>query len=222
MTSSRTTYQSESTGMNRPWFARVLAWASEVEGRKGGTEHRRRLLTGLEGRVVEVGAGTGNNFAHYPTTVTEVVAVEPEANLRAMAAAEAIRAPVPVRLVDALGDLLPLATASMDGAVVAGVLCSVPDPARALAELRRVVRPGGELRFYEHVIARHSVAAAMQWLLSATVWPRVMGGCHLDRATEDNIVAAGFEIDWCDRFTFRPTVLSIPGAPRVLGRAQWR
>jgi ubiquinone/menaquinone biosynthesis C-methylase UbiE len=206
--------------VNRPWFARVLARASRIEARKGGTEHRRRLLAGLEGHIVEVGAGTGNNFGHYPPSVTQVVAVEPESNLRAMAREAARDASVRVVVVDALGDHLPIADGSMDAAVVAGVLCSVPDPDRALAELGRVVRPDGELRFYEHVRSRRRVASLLQGLLGATVWPRVMGGCRPDRTTETTIAAAGFEIESCERFSFRPTVLSVPVAPRILGRAR--
>jgi hypothetical protein len=97
---------------------------------------------------------------------------------------------------------------------------TVPDPARALAEIRRTVRPDGELRFYEHVAARHRVPALVQRLLGATVWPRVMGGCRPDRPTEVTIAAAGFHVEAIDRFTFRPTVLSIAVAPRILGRAR--
>jgi ubiquinone/menaquinone biosynthesis C-methylase UbiE len=206
--------------MNRPWFARLLARASRIEARKGGTRHRRRLLDGLEGVVVEIGAGTGNNFALYPPSVTLVVAVEPEVNLQAMARDAAGKASVPVVVVDAVAGLLPMADRSLDGAVAAGVLCSVADPTGALAELVRVVRPGRQFRFYEHVAAHNRVGAAIQRLLAATVWPRVMGGCRPDRDTEASITAAGFEIEWCDRFTFRPTVLSIPVAPRILGRAR--
>ncbi|MGH9119675.1 MAG: class I SAM-dependent methyltransferase [Acidimicrobiales bacterium] len=209
-------------GMNRPWFARLLARASEIEARKGGAAHRRRLLAGLEGRVVEVGAGTGNNFAHYPDAVTQVVAVEPEANLRAMASAAARAAPVPVQMLAAFAEDLPAPDGSMDAAVVAGVLCRVPDQARVLAELRRVLRPRGQLRFYEHVAARNAVAAGVQNGLAATVWPRVMGGCHPNRHTEASISAAGFDIEHCERFTSRPTMLSLPVAPRILGRARSR
>jgi SAM-dependent methyltransferase len=206
--------------MDRPWFARLLARASRIEARKGGTQHRRRLLRGLGGTVVEVGAGTGLNFAHYPPDVRLLIAVEPEVNLRAMAHETALGAPVPVVVVDAVGDRLPLADESMDAAVVAGVLCSVPDPVSALAELRRVVRPGGDLRFYEHVVSHHRLPALVQRGLGATVWPRVMGGCRPDQDTAATITAAGFDIETCDRFTFRPTALSVPVAPRILGRAR--
>ena len=209
-------------GMNRPWFARLLARAARIEARKGGVAHRRRLLQDLEGCVVEIGAGTGNNFAHYPPAVTQLVAVEPEKNLRAMAREAARTAPVPVRVVAAIAENLPAGDASMDAAVVAGVLCSVRDQAPVLAELRRVIRPGGQLRFYEHVAARNRLAAGVQNALAATIWPRVMGGCHPNRTTGASIAAAGFEIERCDRFTFRPTVLSVPVSPRILGRARRR
>jgi ubiquinone/menaquinone biosynthesis C-methylase UbiE len=104
--------------------------------------------------------------------------------------------------------------------VVAGVLCSVPDQARALAELRRVLRPGGELRFHEHVAARGRGLAALQRVLDATVWPRMNGGCHLTRDTEAAILAAGFELQRRERFSFCPTLFAAPAAPRVLGIAR--
>jgi ubiquinone/menaquinone biosynthesis C-methylase UbiE len=205
---------------HRPWFARMLARAAALEERRGGAEHRRRLLAGLRGRVVEVGAGSGVSFAYYPSTVDEVVAVEPEAHLRALAVDAAGRAPVPVHVVDGLADDLPLEDASVDAAVVAGVLCSVPDQARALAELRRVLRPGGELRFHEHVAARSLRLASLQRVLDATLWPRLNGGCRLMRDTEAAIVAAGFSVDWRERFSFRPTLFATPVAPRILGSAR--
>jgi ubiquinone/menaquinone biosynthesis C-methylase UbiE len=206
-------------GLHRPLFARILARSARIEQRKGGREHRARLLAGLTGRVVEIGVGTGNNFAIYPSTVTELLAVEPEANLRAMATSAAAAASVPVRMVAAVADDLPFADGSVDAGVVSGVLCSVPDPARALTELARVIRPGGELRFYEHVVAHNPVGAGLQRLLAATVWPRIMGGCHPDRTTDQTIGQTGFTIESCERFRFYATALSIPVAPRILGRA---
>jgi ubiquinone/menaquinone biosynthesis C-methylase UbiE len=205
--------------MNRPLFARIQARASAVEERKGGAERRRQLLAGLSGRVVEVGAGSGVSFAHYPTSVAELVAVEPEPNLRGRAREAASSAPVPVTVVDGMADHLPLGDASMDAAVVAGVLCSVPDPAGALRELARVLRPGGELRFYEHVAARNGRLARLQRLLDASFWPRLFGGCHTSRDTERTLTRAGFTIDALERFSFRPTLMSAPVAPRILGRA---
>src|SRR4051794_7422805 len=109
----------------------------------GVAAHRRELLDGLEGRVVEIGAGTGASFRHYPLGVSEVVAVEPEPYLHALATQAARGAAVPVRVVDATAEALPLDDGSCDAAVASLVLCSVADPAVALAELRRVLRPGG-------------------------------------------------------------------------------
>jgi ubiquinone/menaquinone biosynthesis C-methylase UbiE len=209
-----------STVSSRPIFARMLARAAVCEERRGGAEHRRRLLADLSGRVVELGAGSGVSFVHYPSTVTELVAVEPEEHLRAMAQEAAREAPIPVTVVEGVADRLPLDDASMDAGVVTAVLCSVSDPAAALGELRRVIRPGGELRFFEHVAARSPRLARVQRALDATIWPRVNGGCHTHRDTEAAIRAAGFEIAECDRFSFRAHVLAAPVAPRILGRAR--
>src|SRR5689334_19263123 len=141
------------TDIARPRFARMYPAAAERADARGGAEHRRRLLEGLAGRVIELGAGGGRNFAHYPQTVTEVVAIEPEPTLRERAAEAARAAPVAISVRAGTADALPLEDGEMDAAVASLVLCSVPDQPRALAELRRVVRPGGELRFYEHVVA---------------------------------------------------------------------
>jgi ubiquinone/menaquinone biosynthesis C-methylase UbiE len=142
-----------STGKRHPIFARVFAKAGPAMDAQGTLEHRRALLAGLAGRVLEVGAGNGLNFAHYPPAVTELLAVEPEPYLRALAETAAQQAAVPIRVVDGTADALPSPDTGMDAAVASLVLCSVPDQARALAELRRVLRPGGELRFFEHIQA---------------------------------------------------------------------
>jgi SAM-dependent methyltransferase len=208
--------------MDRPLFARIQARAGAVEERKGGADHRRRLLADLAGRVIEVGVGTGLNFAHYPPGVTHVLAVEPEPNLRARAVEAAQAAPVPVHVVAGVGERLPVGDSSIDGAVVAGVLCSVTDPPRNLAELARALRPGGELRFYEHVAANGAALSAVQRALDATFWPRFFGGCHTHRDTVAAIERGEFEITGCERFAFRPTLLAQPIAPRVVGRARRR
>jgi ubiquinone/menaquinone biosynthesis C-methylase UbiE len=208
--------------VNRPVSAWLQARAGAIEERRGGAERRRQLLDGLSGSVVEIGAGSGVSFAHYPTSVREVIAVEPEPSLRERALQVAQAAPVPVRVVDGVAEKLPLADASVDAALMAGVLCSVPDPIRALAEVARVLRPGGELRFYEHVIARNGRLARLQRFLDATFWPRLFGGCHTTRDTEAALVASGFTVEERERFSFRPTLLATPVAPRILGRARQR
>jgi len=205
----------------RPLFARCLARSAAISERKGADAYRRRLLAGLTGRVVEVGAGTGIHFHHYPRTVAEVLAVEPEPNLRAMAQAAARDSPVAVRVVPGMAEALPAPDASVDAGVSAGLLCSVPDPAAALAELARVIRSGGELRFYEHVISRRRRAARLQRGLDASgVWARAMGGCCTSRDTEAAIARAGFRIESIERFTFHPTLLDLPVAPKILGLAR--
>jgi ubiquinone/menaquinone biosynthesis C-methylase UbiE len=202
-----------------PVFARIYTKVAEIGERRGAAEHRQRLLAGLSGRVIEIGAGTGANFSHYPTTVSEVIAVEPERYLRERAHLAATRAPVAVSVVDGVGDRLPGEAQSFDAGVAALVLCTVPDQQAVLAELFRVIRPGGELRFYEHVIADTPGKARFQRLADATFWPHVAGGCHMARDTTSAIETAGFEIETCERFAFSPAALLPPDA-HILGSAR--
>lgn len=147
------------------------------------------------------------------------MAVEPEDYLRANAEEAVSRSGRAIRVIDALADRLPFEDSSFDAAVVAQVLCSVPDQAAALAELRRVIKPGGELRFYEHVLAREPRHARFQ-RLAGHLTPHLAGGCHPDRDTGRAIEEAGFAIESCRRFDFRPSLLDYPVAPRILGAAR--
>jgi ubiquinone/menaquinone biosynthesis C-methylase UbiE len=208
------------TDIPRPRFARMYLKAGARLDRRGVTEHRRRLLQGVSGRVVEVGAGNGLNFAHYPPTATEVVAIEPEPTLRAAAERAASQAPVPVSVRAGAAESLALADGEMDAAVASLVLCSVPDQTRALGELHRVLRPDGELRFYEHVIAdRQPLRAVLQIADRSGLWPALCGGCHPARDTGAAIEAAGFTIERCERFGFRASPLE-PSVPHILGVAR--
>jgi ubiquinone/menaquinone biosynthesis C-methylase UbiE len=210
------------TDIERPRFARMYFKASERAEQRGATEHRRRLLEGLHGRVLELGAGNGLNFAHYPPTVTEVVAIEPEPTLRAAAKEAAATADVSVTFREGTADALPLADGEMDAAVASLVLCSVPDQAHALAELHRVIRPGGELRFYEHVIANcQPMRSLLQVADRSGLWPKIAGGCHPARDTGAAIEAAGFEIESQERFGFRASAIE-PSVPHILGIARAR
>ena len=145
---------------------------------------RRENLAGLSGRVLEVGAGTGTNFALYPDTVGQVVAVEPEASLLVHARTAAATAPVPVRVtgetIEALTDPGPF-----DAVVCSLVLCSVDDPDSVVRQLFSRLKPGGELRYLEHV-ASTGWRGRMQRVADATVWPRLFGNCHTHRDTEQH------------------------------------
>jgi ubiquinone/menaquinone biosynthesis C-methylase UbiE len=202
-----------------PLFARFYRrFAASMEGH-GVAEHREELLASLSGRVIEVGAGTGLTFPHYPPEVSEVVAVEPEPYLRKQAVLAARAAPVPVRVVSGVAERLPVASGSFDAAVVSLVLCSVTDQARALEELARVLKPGGELRFYEHVRSDSHRFARVQMLVDR-VWPWFAGGCHTSRDTLAGIAQAGFAIERVRRFRFPDTAVPAPTAPMVLGVAR--
>jgi len=123
-----------------------------------------------------------------------VVAIEPEPYLRERAQRAAAQAPVSVSVVDGGADQLPGEAESFDAGIATLVLCTVPDQQRALAELFRVIRPGGELRFYEHVIAHPKWESRFQRLADATFWPHVAGGCHLARDTTSGIEQASYPI----------------------------
>jgi ubiquinone/menaquinone biosynthesis C-methylase UbiE len=200
-----------------PRFARMYERLSVEAERNGMDALRRRLLAGLSGRVVEVGAGNGMNFPYYPPEVREVVAVEPENRLRELGERAAADAPVPVTVVAGHGGALPYDAGVFDAAVVSLVLCSVPDQGVALAEVRRVLGAGGELRFFEHVRSGSPVRGVLQDLITP-VWRRVAGDCRPNRDTAAAIREAGFVIEECDRFAHKAT----PGSPaltHILGRA---
>jgi SAM-dependent methyltransferase len=206
--------------MEHPRFASLYPRVAARADRRGAAEHRQRLVEGLAGRVVEIGAGNGRNFSHYPPAVTELVAIEPEPTLRALALEEARSAPVPVSVIAGLAEELPFADGSLDAAVVSLVLCSVPDQARALGEIRRVLRAGGELRFYEHVRPGRQPKRAVFALADRSgAWPKLAAGCHLSRDTEGAIIAAGFDVEACERFGFRSARLE-PRLAYILGRAR--
>ncbi|MER5203295.1 class I SAM-dependent methyltransferase [Streptomyces sp. NPDC002825] len=207
--------------VHHPLFARFYArFSVSAEARGGLGALRTELLAGLSGRVVEIGAGNGLNFAHYPAGVTEVVAVEPEAHLRRLAEEAARRAAVPVTVVSGAAEALPGADGSFDAAVASLVLCTVRDVPEVLAELRRVLRPGGELRFFEHGAADTRGLARVQRGLDRTVWPLLFGGCHTSRTPLAAIEAAGFELVTYRSFDVPEQGPRLPSSPCVLGTAR--
>ncbi len=179
------------------WFYSVFSIFSErVLGPR-----RRRLLSSAEGRVIEIGAGTGANFPHYPPHVTEVLATEPDPHMLKRARKKAMRASVPVRLERAAADRLPVENGWADTVVSTLVLCSVPDLAAGLTEARRVLRPGGLLLFIEHVRSEDPKLARMQDKRER-LHMRIAGGCHPNRDTLAAILAAGFEPEEVERYDF--------------------
>lgn len=203
---------------HHPVFARVYARLSRLMERELG-EHRGQLLDGLRGQVIEVGAGNGLNFRHYPSAVTRVLAVEPEDHLRELACRAAAEVPVEVEVVEAVADALPAADGSMDAAVTSLVLCSVPEQMTALAEIARVLRRGGELRFFEHVAADTAALGHVQRALDATIWPLIGGGCHTSRRTLDAIEEAGFDVISLRRLQLPDTPVPLPTSPHIIGTA---
>jgi len=202
--------------IHHPVFARLFAVLMRLDDQ---AVHRDEMLEGLSGRVIEVGAGTGANFGHYPDTVTEVLAVEPEPYLRGLAVEAAAAAPVPVEVVDGIAHDLPVPDGWADAAVSSLVLCSFDEPVQALGEMRRAVRPGGELRFYEHVRSQHEGSARWQERIDV-VWPHLFGNCHTSRDSAGSITEAGWAIEQERRLRIGPAGVPNPVAPHVLGRAR--
>lgn len=207
--------------VHHPVFARFYARMSVIADTKGGVAaYREELLAGLSGRVIEIGAGNGLNFPHYPSTVSEVVALEPERSLRHLAVDAALRAGIPVDVVPGAAEALPVKSEAFDAAVASLVLCSVRDLPRALSEIRRVLRPGGELRFFEHGLADGKVMARTQRAVDRTVWPLLFGGCHTARDTIGAIEAAGFELGPYRKLRVPERGIQFPTSPCVLGVAR--
>jgi SAM-dependent methyltransferase len=206
------------TEIDNPFFARIYTAMSAHEP-ESLRLLRRENLTGLTGRVLEVGAGTGTNFAHYPGTVDHVVAVEPERRLAAQATLAAARASVPISVTEQTVESMTATEAEPFDAVVCSlVLCSVGDADGVVQQLYSMTKPGGELRYLEHT-ASGGFRGRLQRVADATVWPRLLGNCHSHRDTQRAIINAGFEVSTSRRQMTFPAWAPTPVAEFTIGRA---
>lgn len=155
---------------------------------------RKRVVGAADGKVLEIGIGSGLNLPLYGAAVTSVVGLDPSSELLRMADTRASDASVPIRLLDASAEAIPLDATSIDSVVTTWTLCTIPDAARALAELRRVLKPSGRLLFVEHGRAPELRVAHWQDRLDP-LWSGLAGGCHLNRKIDDLITGNGFRID---------------------------
>jgi len=177
-----------------PRFIDVFLGTREVRG------HREDAVAGLSGSVVEIGFGSGLNVPLYPAAVTRVLAVEPSSTGRKLGAKRISSSPVPIEFVGLDGQELQMDDESVDAALSTFTLCTIPDVGRALDEVRRVLRPGGQIHFLEHGLATDPDIAAKQHRFNRFE-QRVAGGCNLDRPIDQLVSQAGFEMtelrnDW--------------------------
>ncbi|CPW39698.1 methyltransferase family protein [Mycobacteroides abscessus] len=182
-------------------------------------ELRAENLRGLTGHVLEVGAGIGSNFLLYPNTVTAVTALEPESRLRPQAEDAAAGAAIPVTVTAGVfEDLAVTGEDRFDAVVCSLVLCSVSDPDRAAAQAFEVLKPGGEVRFFEHV-AHDGALGLVQRAVDATFWPKLFGNCHTHRDTLATIERAGFTIEERRDDWLKVMGIPMPSSSIVIGRA---
>lgn len=205
--------------VSHPFFARIYPKINAVAEAHGAIEHRQELLVEVSGLVVEIGAGAGSNFRHYPPEVDRVIAVEPEPRLRAQAESAATGASVPVEVRAGRAEELPVADGSADAVVASLVLCTIADVPKALAEAARVLRAGGRLFFYEYIRSADPRFARKQRIVNV-VWPLLGGGCNLTRDSEQAIKDAGFTIEHARHFDFVIKGRTAPSAPCVIGVAR--
>lgn len=184
----------------------MIGWVYDLLSRRaeraGIGERRAALVGALEGEVLEIGAGTGWNLPHYHAA-TRVVTVEPDPSMAGRLPEKAEQASVPLEIVAARAEALPFPDASFDAVVSTFVLCSVADPPRVLAEVHRVLRPGGRLILLEHVRGAGRIA---RWQDRLTALHRKLAGnCHLNRDTRTTVGEAGFDVTGVER-------VAIPGS----------
>lgn len=199
------------SGRSRPLFACWYAWSARRAERGEIGRRRRALLAHASGWVLDVGVGTGEAFKHLPPAVSGVVAVEPDPEMLRRASQRAVETGAPVGFVRAVGEALPFSTEAFDTAVVMLVLCTVEDLEASVAELYRVLRPGGRLLLLEHVRASDEALAGLQDFVEQP-WSWCNGGCRPNRRTLEALQGAGFTIRDLDRYGF-------PALPHVQGIA---
>ena len=173
----------------------VLPWLLDIAMRNRAlTRYRDRAVRAAQGQILEIGVGAGLNLPHYPAAATHICALDPSAALLRQAKDPRDMARCPVALLRGVAERQPFAAASFDTLVRTWTLCSVNDPVAALAEMRRVLKPGGRLLFVEHGLApAPRIAGWQHWLTPG--WQRIAGGCHLDRPIGELIRDAGFDLD---------------------------
>jgi ubiquinone/menaquinone biosynthesis C-methylase UbiE len=169
---------------------------------------RKRALEGLRGSVVELGFGSGTNVPYYPPGVERIYAIDPAVVGRKLAAKRLAASDVPVEFIGLDGATIPLPDASVDNALSTWTLCTIPDVAAALREVRRVLRPGGRLVYLEHGLSDDPKVARRQRRFNP-VQKRIAGGCNIDRDPTALIAAAGFEIEHSANFVI--------SGPKILG-----
>ena len=169
---------------------------------------RARVAAGLEGEVLEIGFGSGLNIPYYPAGLKRVQGVDPAIVGRQLAAKRAAACAVPIDYIGPDAEALPVSNASVDSALSTWTLCTIPDVVRALAEIRRVLRPGGALHFVEHGLAPDAKVARLQQRLTP-LQHRAFGGCHLNRRIDQLVAAAGLELTRMDTYYMK--------GPRPLG-----
>jgi len=155
--------------------------------------YRKRLLSQAQGRVLEIGIGSGLNLPHYPPSIEEIVGLEPSAPLLTMAQRSAGTCKIPVTVLAGRAEAIPLDSQSFDTVVTTWTLCSIPHAIEALKEMRRVLKPAGQLLFLEHGLAPEDNVRRWQHRLTP-LWSKIGGGCHLNRPIRTLIESAGFEI----------------------------
>jgi ubiquinone/menaquinone biosynthesis C-methylase UbiE len=186
------------------WFAAIYDRMMAPQEKKFFGEMRRDMLADLSGDVLEIGAGTGANFRHYPATA-RVIATEPDPFMLERARPRAEEAGPHIELRQASVEGLPFEDTSFDYVIGTLVLCSVGDQRKALSEVKRVLRPGGEFRLYEHVRFDNAIGGLTQDIVTP-LWMWVGAGCHPNRDTGRVVREAGFEFVSSDRLSHVPPV----------------
>ncbi|MDA8235296.1 MAG: methyltransferase domain-containing protein [Clostridia bacterium] len=180
------------------WFPRLYDTLMEPLERKKFREIRKNLLQNVEGKVLEIGSGTGFNFPFYQQA-QKVIAIEPEPLMRDQSLPRATKANVPIEVILADAEELPFPADTFDAVVGTLVLCTIPNPSKALKEIRRVCKPEGQVLFFEHVRLNHPVLGRLQDLLTP-IWKHLCDGCHLNRNTLELIRQAGFKVVHVERY----------------------
>jgi ubiquinone/menaquinone biosynthesis C-methylase UbiE len=187
----------------------VLPWLIHLGMRsKAERAERARFVPLASGSVLEIGFGSGLNVPFYGSKVRTLFALDPSLELWKIARGRVARAPFPIEFLPASAERIPLGDMAVDGVVTTWTLCSIPDPAQALTEMRRVLKPEGRLIFVEH--GRSPDPEVRRWQDRLTpLWRRVAGGCHLNRQIDDLVVDAGFHVRRIERaYTRGPRAFS--------------